>query len=341
MEIIIPNCAGGDVHKRFIVVCHRWLDEYGTLHTQTRRFSTMTQDLERLRDWLVAVGCTDIALESTGVYWQPVFNILEGSVRVWLVNAQHAKQVPGRKTDLNDAAWLAQLLQHGLLRASFIPERNQRELRDLVRYRQSTVQDRTRIVNRIQKVLEDANIKLAAVATDVKGVSAQLMLRALLAGEEDPHALAELARGKLRAKQAELERALTGHVRPHHRFMLAELLSHLDFLDERLATLEGHIEAVMASLPGAFEEAAQRLDTIPGIDRQLAVLIVAEIGVELSRFPSAKHLTAWAGLAPGQNETGGKQRASRTRKGNRYLRWGLVQAAKGAARTKGSFLKAL
>lgn len=341
MEIIIPNCAGGDVHKRFIVVCHRWLDEYGTLHTQTRRFSTMTQDLERLRDWLVAVGCTDIALESTGVYWQPVFNILEGSVRVWLVNAQHAKQVPGRKTDLNDAAWLAQLLQHGLLRASFIPERNQRELHDLVRYRQSTVQDRTRIVNRIQKVLEDANIKLAAVATDVKGVSAQLMLRALLAGEEDPHALAELARGKLRAKQAELERALTGHVRPHHRFMLAELLSHLDFLDERLATLEGHIEAVMASLPGAFEEAAQRLDTIPGIDRQLAVLIVAEIGVELSRFPSAKHLTAWAGLAPGQNETGGKQRASRTRKGNRYLRWGLVQAAKGAARTKGSFLKAL
>jgi transposase len=341
MEIILPNCAGGDVHKRFIVVCHRWLDEHGTLHTETRRFSTMTQDLERLRDWLVAAGCTDIALESTGVYWQPVFNILEGSVRVWLVNAQHAKQVPGRKTDLNDAAWLAQLLQHGLLRASFIPEREQRDLRDLVRYRQSTVQDRTRIVNRIQKVLEDANIKLAAVATDVKGVSAQRILRAVLAGEDDPHVLADLARGKLRTKQAELERALTGCVRPHHRFMLAELLTHLDFLDERLTTLEEHIEAVMASLPVAFEEAAQRLDTIPGIDRQLAVLLVAEIGVDLSRFPSEKHLTAWAGLAPGQNETGGKQRASRTRKGNRYLRWGLVQAAKGAARTKGSFLKAL
>jgi transposase len=250
-------------------------------------------------------------------------------------------QLPGRKTDIKDAEWLAQLLQHGLLRASFIPEREQRELRDLVRYRQNTGQDRTRIVNRIQKVLEDANIKLAAVATDVKGVSAQLILRTLLAGEEDPHALAELARGKLRAKQAELARALTGHVRAHHRFMLAELLTHLDFLDERIAVVEAQIEEVMASLPTPFAEAAQRLDTIPGIDRQLAVLIVAEVGVDMRRFPSEKHLTAWAGLAPGQNETGGKQRASKTRKGNQYLRWGLGQAAKGAARTKGSFLKAM
>jgi transposase len=341
MEIIIRNCAGGDVHKKFIVVCHRWIDEHDHLHTETRRFSTMTQDLERLRDWLVAVGCTDIAIESTGVYWQPVFNVLEGHVRVWLVNAQHVKQVPGRKTDTKDAAWLAQLLQHGLLRASFIPERDQRELRDLVRYRQSTVQDRTRVVNRLQKVLEDANLKLAAVATDVKGVSAQAILRALLGGEADPQALADLARGKLRAKHADLVQALTGHVRPHHRFMLAELLAHLDFLDEQGATLEGHIEEVMARLPAPFQEAAQRLDTIPGIDRHLAVLLVAEVGIDLARFPSEKHLTAWAGLAPGQNETGGKQRASTTRKGNRYLRWGLVQAAKGAARTKGSSLKAL
>ncbi len=341
MEIILRNCAGGDGHKKFIVVARRWLDEREQLHTETRRFSTMTQDLERLRDWLVQTGCTDIALESTGVYWQPVYNVLAGQVHVWLVNAQHVKQVPGRKTDLNDAAWLAQLLQHGLVKASFIPEREQRELRDLVRYRQSTVQDRTRVVNRLQKVLEDANLKLAAVATDIKGVSAQAILRALLAGEADPQVLADLARGKLRAKQAELEQALTGHVRPHHRFLLAELLAHLDFLDAQIATLEAHIEAVMACLPVPFEAAAQRLDTIPGIDRQLAVLIVAEVGVELSRFPSAKHLTAWAGLAPGQNETGGKQRASTTRKGNRYLRWGLVQAAKGAARTKGSSLKAL
>ena len=270
-----------------------------------------------------------------------MYTVLEGHLKDWLVNAQHAQQVPGRTTDLKDAEWLAQLLQHGLLKASFIPERDQRELRDLVRYHQSTVQDRTRVVNRMQKVLEDANLKLAAVATDIKGVSAQAILRALLAGDVDPHALADLARGKLRAKQAELERALTGHVRPHHRFMLAELLTHLDFLDERIATLEGHIEEVMARLPAPFAAAAQRLDTIPGIDRQLAVLIVAEVGVDLSRFPSEKHLTAWAGLAPGQNETGGKQRASKTRKGNRYLRWGLVQAAKGAARTKGSFLKAM
>ncbi len=341
MEILIRNCAGGDVHKKFIVVCRRWLDDAGRVRTETRRFSTMTQDLERLRDWLVQTGCTDIALESTGVYWQPVYNVLEGHVRVWLVNAQHVKQVPGRKTDTTDAAWLAQLLQHGLLRASFIPERDQRELRDLVRYRQSTVQDRTRVVNRIQKVLEDANLKLAAVASDLQGVSAQAILRALLAGQADPHALADLARGKLRAKQAELERALTGHVRPHHRFMLAELLAHLDFLDAQIATLDAHIEEVLAQLPAPFEEAVQRLDTIPGIDRQLAILIVAEVGVDLRRFPSEKHLTAWAGLAPGQNETGGKRRASKTRKGNRYLRWGLVQAAKGAARTKGSALKAL
>ncbi len=341
MEIIIRNCAGGDVHKKFIVVSRRWLDEHDQVHKETRRFSTMTQDLERLRDWLVQTGCTDIALESTGVYWQPVYNVLEGHVRVWLVNAQHVKQVAGRKTDQKDAEWLAQLLQHGLLRASFIPERDQRELRDLVRYRQSTVQDRTRVVNRIQKVLEDANLKLAAVATDVKGVSAQAILRALQNGEEDPHALADLARGKLRTKHAELVEALTGHVRPHHRFMLAELLAHLDFLDGQIATLEAHIEEVMARLPATFQEAAERLDTIPGIDRQLAVLIVAEVGVDLRRFPSEKHLTAWAGLAPGQNETGGKQRASKTRKGNVYLRWGLVQAAKGAARTKGSSLKAM
>jgi transposase len=341
MQIIIRNCAGGDVHKKVIVVCHRWLDAHDQVHTETRRFSTMTADLERLRDWLLQAGCTDIALESTGVYWQPVFNILEGHVRVWLVNAQHVKQVPGRKTDTNDAAWLAQLLQHGLLKASFIPERDQRELRDLVRYRQSTVQDRTRVVNRIQKVLEDANLKLAAVATDVQGVSAQTILRALLAGQEDPQALAELARGKLRAKQAELERALTGRFRAHHRFLLAELLAHLDFLDDKIATLEAHIEEVMAQLPAPFQDAAARLDTIPGIDRHLAVLIVAEVGVEMARFPSEKHLTAWAGLAPGQNETGGKQRASRTRKGNRYLRWGLVQAAHGAARKKGSALQAM
>ena len=341
MDIIIPHCAGGDVHKQFIVVCRRWLDAQGRVHKEIRRFSTMTQDLERLRDWRVAAGCTDIALESTGVSWQPVYNILEGHLTVWLVHAQHVKQLPQRKTDVSDAEWLAQLLQHGLLQASFIPPRDQRALRDLVRYRQSTVQDRTRVLNRIQQVLEDANLKLAAVASDLHGVSAQTILRALLAGQEDPEALAEMARGKLRAKQAELARALVGRFRAHHRFMLAERLAHLDFLDEQIATLEGHIEEGRAQLPAPFEAAAQRLDTIPGIDRQLAVLIVAEVGVELERFPSEKHLTAWAGLAPGQNETGGKQRASKTRKGNRSVRWGLVQAAQGAARKKGSALKAL
>ncbi len=341
MDSILRHCAGGDVHKKFVVVCRRWIDEQGRVHKEVRRFSTMTADLEALRDWLVATGCPHIALESTGVYWQPVYNVLEGHVIVWLVNAQHIKQVAGRKTDIKDAEWLAQLLQHGLLRPSFIPERAQRDLRDVVRYRQRTVQDRTRIVNRIQKVLEDANLKLAAVATDLQGVSAQAILRALLAGQDDPHALADLARGKLRTKQAELERALTGHFRPHHRFLLAELLAHLDFLDDKIATLEARIEEALAQLPAPFQEVVTRLDTIPGVDRQVAIVIVAEIGVDLTRFPSDKHLTAWAGLAPGQNETGGKQRASKTRKGNRYLRWALVQAGHGAARKKGAYLKAL
>ncbi|MDQ5851579.1 MAG: IS110 family transposase, partial [Chloroflexota bacterium] len=341
MDIILRHCAGGDVHKKFVVVCRRWIDEQGRVHKEVRRFSTMTADLEALRDWLVATGCPHIALESTGVYWQPVYNVLEGHVIVWLVNAQHIKQVAGRKTDIKDAEWLAQLLQHGLLRPSFIPERAQRDLRDVVRYRQRTVQDRTRIVNRIQKVLEDANLKLAAVATDLQGVSAQAILRALLAGQDDPHALADLARGKLRTKQAELERALTGHFRPHHRFLLAELLAHLDFLDDKIATVEARIEEALAQVPAPFQEVVTRLDTIPGVDRQVAIVIVAEIGGDLTRFPSDKHLTAWAGLAPGQNETGGKQRASKPRKGNRYLRWALVQAGHGAARKKGAYLKAL
>jgi transposase len=340
MKVIFPNCAGIDVHKKFVVAC-RVRMRRGKPEYKTRTFSTMRDDLQVLAAWLAEWGCTHVAMESTGVYWQPVFNVLEGQLQVWLVNARHAKAVPARKTDVHDAEWLAQLLQHGLLRPSYIPDREQRDLRDLVRYRQTLVEDRNRIANRIQKVLEDANIKLAAVVTDIQGISAQAILHALLAGVTDPHQLAELAQGKLQRKQADLERALAGTLRAHHRFMLAELLDHLTLLTGKIERVEQQIQDVLASLPKAFAEAVERLDTIPGVDMQTAILIVAEIGVDMRRFPSAKHLSAWAGMAPGNNESGGKRRAARTRNGNRFLRRGLVQAAYPAARKKESYLKAL
>lgn len=254
---------------------------------------------------------------------------------------EHAQEtlLPGRKTDMTDAEWLAQLMQFGLLKRSFIPPRPQRELRELVRYRQTLVEERTRVVNRLQKVLEDANIKLASVVTDVQGVSAQAMLAALVRGVTDAAQLADLARGRLRNKLEELEQALTGRVRGHHRFLLAELLCHLDFVDERIAHLEAEIERRLADMPD-FVEAVERLDTIPGVDRLTAIAIVAEIGVDMSRFPSDRHLSSWAGMAPGNNASGGKQRSGKTRKGNGYRRRTLVQAARAAARTKGTYLKA-
>jgi transposase len=269
-----------------------------------------------------------------------VYNILAPHVTVWLVNARHVKQVPGRKTDQNDAMWLAQLLQHGLLKPSYIPPVEQRELRDLTRYRETLLDDRTRVLNRIQKLLEGANLKLAAVVTDMQGVSAQQILRALVGGETDPALLAQLACGKLQKKQAELERALEGQFHVHHRFVLTRLLSHLDFLDDELSAVAARIDAVLAQLP-AFAAVVERLDTIPGINRTAALVIVAEIGVEMERFPTDRHLAAWAGLAPGTNETGGKQRASASRKGNRHLRRVLVQAAWAAAHKKDSYLRAL
>ena len=339
MEAIFNNCAGIDVHKKFLVVCWRHIDAEGRVHTEKRRFRTMIADLEALAAWLAERGCTHVAIESTGVYWQPVYNILEEHFEVWLVNAQHVRNVPGRKTDMTDAEWLAQLMQYGLLKPSFIPPRPQRELRELVRYRQSLVEERTRVVNRLQKVLEDANIKLSSVVSDIQGVSAQAMLQALVQGVTDAQALAELAQGRLRNKLEELEQALTGRVRPHHRFLLAELLAHLAFVDERIAHLEAEIERRLAEMP-EFVAAIERLETIPGVDRLTAITIVAEIGVDMSRFSSDRHLTSWAGMAPGNNQSGGKQRAGKTRKGNRYLRRVLVQAAHAAARAKGTYLKA-
>jgi transposase len=349
LKAVYPNCAGLDVHKKFVTAYRLTVDAQGTTHAERRKCSTMTADLEALATWLSAGHCTHGAMESTGVYWQPIYNILEGRFELFVVNAQAIKRMPGRKTDMTDAEWIATLMQHGLLQRSFIPDRLQSELRELSRYRLRLLQERTRFANRLQKVLEGTNgtsrvpprgIKLSAVVSDLQGVSAQAILRQLLAGETDPHVLAELAKTSLRRKRAELERALVGQITPHQRYLLSDLLVHLDFLDDQIAQQEAHVEQQLSRMP-RYAEVVQLLDTIPGIDRQLAILIVAEIGVDMSRFPSDRHLTAWAGVAPGNNETGGKRRLGQTRQGNKYLCSGLVLGAQGAARTKGSYLQSL
>jgi transposase len=331
MQVMYDRCAGLDVHKKTVVACV--LTPEGQ---ETRTFGTMTAELLVLADWLLTCGCTHVAIESTGDYWKPVFNILEGTCEVILVNAQHVKAVPGRKTDVKDAAWLAELLQHGLLRASFIPPVAQRELRDLTRYRSTFIQERVTLINRVQKLLEDANIKLASVASDIMGVSGRAILAALLAGHTDPQALADLAKGRLRAKRELLAQALDGRVKPHHRFVLTELLCQIDSLDETIARFDAQIQAVY----GSFEEAVGLLDTIPGVARHTAEMLVAEIGTDMSRFPSAEHLAAWAGVAPGHHESAGKRSSGKTRKGNRFLRTTLVQAAHAAVRTKHTYLSA-
>jgi transposase len=331
MQVMYERCAGLDVHKKTVVGCVVTPDGQ-----ETRTFSTMTVDLLGLSDWLLACGCTHVAMESTGDYWKPVFNMLEGTFEVLLVNAQHVKAVPGRKTDVKDAAWLAELLQHGLLRASFIPPVAQRELRDLTRYRSTFIRERSTLVNRVQKLLEDANIKLAAVASDIMGVSARAMLAALLAGHADPHALADLAKGRLRSKRDQLAQALDGRVKPHHRFVLTELLCQIDSLDETIARFDTQIQEI--STP--FEAAIGLLDTIPGVARPTAEMIVAEIGTDMSRFPSADHLASWAGVSPGNHESAGKRTSGKTHKGNRFLRTVLVQAAHAAARTRSTYLSA-
>ena len=334
MEILYKSCCGLDVHKKMIVACLRQTDEAGKVGKQVRTFSTTTSELLTLSDWLVEAGCTHVAMEATGVYWKPVYNILEGQVELLVVNAQHIKAVPGRKTDVKDAEWIAELLQHGLLKASFIPPQSQRDLRDLTRYRTTLVRERARIVNRLQKVLEDANLKLAGVATDVMGVSGRAMLEALLAGQTDTGQLAELAKGRLRKKIPQLKEALTGRVREHHRFMLSEQLSHIDYLDEAIERLA----AEMGERLRPFEEEIRLLDTIPGINRQTAEELIAEIGTDMSRLPDGHHLASWAGMCPGHNESGGKRKSGKTRKGNRWLRSTLVEAAHGAAHTKHTYL---
>jgi len=332
MQVLYTHCAGLDVHKKTVIACLLTPHPAGGWHTEIQTFATMTLDPLRLADWLLARGCTHVAIESTGEYWKPVFNILEGQVEVLLVNAAHVKNVPGRKTDVRDAQWLAELLQHGLLRPSFIPPPAIREVRELTRHRSNFVRERATLCNRVQKVLESANIKLACVASDVLGISGRAMLEAIIGGETDASVMAELAKGRMRSKRQQLAQALEGRVGPHHRFVLTEMLCQIDSFDETIARFDEQIRE--ACTP--FAEAVTRLDTIPGVGRETAEVIVAEIGVDMQRFPSANHLAAWAGVAPGNHESAGKRLTGRRRQGNQALRKALVQAA----HTKETFLAA-
>ncbi len=371
MQVLHRCCCGLDVHKKLIVACLISLNEAGERQKEIRSFTTMTKDILALADWLASAGCTHVAMESTGGYWRPIWNLFEGQFELLLVNAQHIKAVPGRKTDIKDAEWIADLLQHGLLRPSFIPPAPQRHLRDLTRYRSTLLAERARLVNRLHKVLEDTNLKLTSVATNVLGVSARAMLSALLEGETDPEVLAGLARGTLRKKREQLEQALQGQVQEHHRFLLTSQLAHIDFLDEQVADCDAKIEqcilqstqqrtepqasptaqTVPQPLPAqdheqaevsqeslSYQQAVVLLDSIPGINQRIAEILIAEIGVDMSRFPNAGHLASWVGICPGNHQSAGKQLSGKTRKGDRWLRQALIEAAQGAMRTKDTYL---
>jgi transposase len=336
VDVVHPRCCGLDVHKGSVVACVLLSDPDGPPHREIRTFGTYTNQLLALADWLAEQGVTHIALESTGVYWKAVWNLMEDRFALLLVNPRHIKAVPGRKTDVLDAEWLAELLRYGLLKASFVPDRAQRELRELTRYRTSLINERSAAINRVQKTLEGANIKLASVASDVMGVSGRQMLAAVVEGATDPNALANLAHGKLRDKLPELEQALSGRVGPHQRFLLAEQLAHIDSLDASIERLSVKI----AERLRPFDELIDRLDAIPGIGRTIAEVLLAEIGADLTRFPTASHLASWAGMCPGHNESAGKKRSGKTRKGSPWLRAALVQAAHAAAHSKQSYLAA-
>jgi transposase len=337
MDTLYPCCAGLDIHKEIIVACVRKALGGGQAQQEVRTFRTETGGLLALADWLTEAGVTHAAMESTGVYWKPVWNVLDGVIELLLVNAEHIKKVAGRKTDVKDSQWIAELLQHGLLKASFVPERTMRDLRDLTRQRVQLVRQKVQVSNRIQKTLEDANIKLASVASDVLGKSGRAMIRAIVSGEGDPVVLADLARQRLRAKIPQLQEALLGEVTAHHRFLLGMLMDQVEFLEGQIARLGARITEV---LPAPFEEAIQRLVTIPGIERRAAENIVAELGADMTPFPSAGHLASWVGICPGNHESAGKRRSGRTTQGNAWLRVTLVQCAWAASHTKGTYLSA-
>ena len=336
MEILYSCCCGLDVHAKTVVAC---LITHGK--KQLRTFSTMTDDLLRLSDWLITEGCTHVAIESTGVYWKPVFNILEGSVEVVLVNAHHIKAVPGRKTDVRDCEWLADLLRHGLVRASFIPLLPIRELRELTRYRHSLVKEQVSIANRIQKLAESGNIKLGQVASDAVGVSGRLMLRALVGGENDTQKIANLARGRLKQNKADLQRALDGRLTKVQRWVIGELLDRYEELERAISRVNEQIhQQVHESDNPSVARAEELLKTIPGVADQIAQIVISEMGIDMSRFASHRHLSSWAAMCPGNNESAGKRKHGKTNKGSRYLRTALVQAAWAASHTKETYLSA-
>jgi transposase len=381
MQVIYQRCCGIDVHKKMIVACLLLCTAQG-VDKEIQTFSTMLPDLFRLRDWLKAQGCQAVAMESTGVYWKPIWNVLEGELELLLCNAQHIKAVPGRKTDVKDAEWIADLLQHGLLRASFVPPRPQRELRDLTRYRSSLAADRARLVNRIQKTLEDTNIKLASVASDITGTSGRAILKAMLEGEQNPQKLAELARGRMKEKREQLAQALQGTLGDHHRFLLESQLRQLDFFDQQIRELDQEIahrlgvqsgpddpdtpdtlpakeerretpapsESAESMLPMGVQpeahtqlssaEAIRILDEVTGINVRIGEIVVAELGLQMDRFPDEAHLCSWVGLCPAAKISANKRLSTKTGKGNRWLRQALIEAANAAARSKGTFLGA-
>jgi transposase len=371
MEILYERCAGLDVHKKNVKACFASPGAGGQRQKETRTYATMTASVLEMRDWLKEQGCTHIAMEATGVYWKPIYNLLESDFEVLVVNAHHIKAVPGRKTDVKDAEWIADLLAHGLLSASFIPSAPQREVRELTRYRTKLVEERAREINRLQKTLEDTNLKLGDVVSDVMGKASRMILSAIVNGETEPTRLAAFAVGRVRASQQDLERALTGKVTPHHRFMLGEHLQQIEHLDAAITRVSEELarrftppdpcteeneqnqsaseHAAQSTEPApppqgpaplSWQEAVEIIDQVTGISERVAQGLLAEIGVEMDQFPSAKHLASWVGICPGNHESAGKRLSGRTRKGNPYARRLLIQAAHAAAHSKNTYLAA-
>ena len=335
MEVIHPRCAGLDVHKQTVVACARVAGN-GPVEQEVRTFSSTTSGLLALTDWLESLGVAHVAMEATGVYWKPVWHVLEGHFELVLANAAHVKNVPGRKTDVNDATWLADLLAHGLIRASFVPPVAVQELRTLTRTRKQFVRERSSHAQRIEKLLEDANLKLSVVVSDILGKSGRAVLQAIIDGHTDPEYLASYISMRVKASRTELLEALRGRVSTHHRFMLKLHLGHIDALDKAVADIESEVGLGLEP----FRQAAKLLSTMPGLSTVSANVVVAEIGIDMARFPSAGHLLSWACLCPRNDESAGKRRSTRLRQGGKWLKTALVQAAWSAVKVKGSYLQA-
>ena len=336
MQVMYSSCAGLDVHKASVVACVMRTAANGQVQSETRTFGTTTTEVLALSDWLRGHQVTHVAMESTGVYWKPIHNLLEGVFELLVVNARAIKAVPGRKTDVKDAEWICDLLRHGLLRGSFIPPRPQRQVRELTRHRANLVGRRAQGVNELQKCLEGTNIKLASVVTDITGTSATEMLSGLLAGQTDPAALAELARGRMKSKKPLLEQALRGKVEPHHRLILSQLLADIAWLEEQIE----EVSAEIANRLKDHQELLDRLDEIPGVNRRIAEVFTSEVGTDVKAFPTAAHLVSWAGLCPGNNESAGKRHTTHIRPGNRHLKTAAVEAANAASHKQGCYLRA-